>query len=721
MCSEARIASFVGKGFYTIGPCGEEMLGTMALNLQTQDITALHYRHLATSVGRQLLYDGRTLDEIALARARGFACSTLDPVTGGRHCSIGGHPQREFLVTSTLASQVPPAVGRALAIPLSQRLLKPENAQFRADAVSVVSVGDGSINNAHFLAGINLAKYASHNRVKCPAVFVVSDNNICISLKGTGYTQRFVDGLEGIVVEKANGLDFLELHAQSQKVIDYARKNNRPALLYIHSLPRRFGHAATDRQFAYHSPEHIQGQIDCDPLSDSISQLVQLGAQGGVYAGGAEEVRALFHRLQSTVESAFDQATEEAKVTDRDSLQTSAPLPSARGDTRSVHIDLHVPNTGVKGREVMRKQMTRVFDEILSTNPAAVYLGEDVTHGGYYVVTETLAEKYPGRVRDFPPDETTLVGAAMGFSQAGLLPILEIPYAKYLDCAADMFYESAIAHWLSRGQQNNGMVIRLQGFDKGIFGGNFHTHNMLNFPPGLDVVCFSNGRDYVRGMRYLVRCAQQGRVVMSVDSTDLLNRRHLVEANKDEFFLHSFPENPATATSSTETAEYNFDQIVIYDQKPVAVEQQQKQQQQKRRHVVLVTYGNGVPTSILAGRQLQEADPNTHVTVLETPCLSQTPQQLVEYFQQQQNVASTEQERIVVFADVCKYNPGMPLALRALELQDRGLFQPTAHQPTQQAWKWTVVGAANTYNPLGTYLTFLSTQDILQAVQKLSS
>lgn len=32
-------------------------------------------------------------------------------------------------------------------------------------------------------------------------------------------------------------------------------------------------------------------------------------------------------------------------------------------------------------------------------------------------------------------------GAAQGFSQVGLVPIIEIPYAKYLDCGADMFYE----------------------------------------------------------------------------------------------------------------------------------------------------------------------------------------------------------------------------------------------------------------------------------------
>lgn len=42
----------------------------------------------------------------------------------------------------------------------------------------------------------------------------------------------------------------------------------------------------------------------------------------------------------------------------------------------------------------------------------------------------------------------------------------------------------------------------------GVFGGNYHTHNTLHLPPGLDVVCYSNGPDYARGFRYAVQQAQ---------------------------------------------------------------------------------------------------------------------------------------------------------------------------------------------------------------------
>jgi len=48
---------------------------------------------------------GRSIEDLALARARGYTCSSLDPIGGGAHCLLGGGAT-DFLVTSTLASQV---------------------------------------------------------------------------------------------------------------------------------------------------------------------------------------------------------------------------------------------------------------------------------------------------------------------------------------------------------------------------------------------------------------------------------------------------------------------------------------------------------------------------------------------------------------------------------------------------------------------------------------
>ena len=147
-------------------------MAAVGLALRSDDPAALHYRHTAVAVLRQLRA-GRPLAEVALDRARGYTTSIHDPVTGGRHCAIGGGAA-DFLVTSTLASQSSPAVGRALGSRLAKRLGVPPTSAVGHDSVSFVSVGDGSINNGHFLSATNLAAYAQHRAFKCPVVFAVS-------------------------------------------------------------------------------------------------------------------------------------------------------------------------------------------------------------------------------------------------------------------------------------------------------------------------------------------------------------------------------------------------------------------------------------------------------------------------------------------------------------------------------------------------------------------
>lgn len=263
------------------------------------------------------LRDNKSAESIALDRARGFTCSILDPVTAGRHCSIGGNHKTEFLVTSTLASQAPPALGRALGVSLSNYLLGPES-NFSSDAISYVSLGDGSINNAHFLSALNLAKYSEHNKFKCPIVFAISDNKICISLKGNGYVDKFYRELQGIYTKTADGRDFVDIHEKSKDVIDYSRRYKRPSLLLLSNLPRRFGHAATDRQFAYLTPEEIQAQIDQDPLSDAFSLLIKLG----IYT--EQEFTDLFEATQLIIEKSFDKADIEPKNSSRELLVNTA-------------------------------------------------------------------------------------------------------------------------------------------------------------------------------------------------------------------------------------------------------------------------------------------------------------------------------------------------------------------------------------------------------------
>ncbi|KAJ9455383.1 2-oxoisovalerate dehydrogenase subunit beta [Diplonema papillatum] len=667
---ESRVASFLGHGFYTIGPGGEELAAVVGACLRETDGMALHYRHTAAQVARQLK-SGRDLHDILLDRARGHVVSSLDPVTGGNHCAIGGG-KHDFIVTSTLASQAPQAVGRALGSALAYQL--GQASLMEPSAVNFVSVGDGSVNHAQFLSAINLAEYADYRSFKCPVVFMVSDNGIAISLKGYGWLQkRFVKKLQ-IRFFEADGCDMCAVWRASRDAIEYSRRAKRPAFLLLKNLPRRFGHAATDRQQAYLAPDEIERVMKHNPLLSTSAQVVAAGFTSW------EDLHAMYVDTWDLARRAFDKAVNEPKITTRNHVQQVTCQPLYRPEGPAPPVVRPPPNAGnasvkAKDTHVMRKHMTRVFDELLTENPKLVYIGEDVEHGGYYLVTDGLAKKYPLRVKDFPPDETSLIGVGIGYSQVGLTPIVEIPYAKYLDCGVDQFFEAAIMNWLTSGKQPCGMVVRLQGFDRGVFGGNFHTHNSLHIPPGIDVVCYSNGPDYARGMRNAVAQAQRGRVVMSVDCTNLLNLKHVCQDDKDSLW-----EMPYTAPGQVAS----FDEVTVYGDLSA--------------QIAVVTYGNGVPTSLKAA-QIVQAELGVAVKVIDSPFLSGITAGLLETMR---GVTG------IVFADICKFGQH-PFGAHVGSLQNKGLLPA----------KWQVCAAQPTYNPLGTYLTFLNIPDVVDTIKRV--
>lgn len=671
---ESRIASMIGHGFYTIGPCGEEALASIGCVIEDQDSVALHYRHLAVNIACQLC-QGVSLEQILLDRARGYAVSKDDPVTGGVHCSIGSKSSPrgsgDFIVTSTLASQCPSAVGRALGYSLRKK--EPNGNDARE--VSFVTIGDGSIHNHHFWSAFHLSRHARHKKIKCPVVFGISDNGLSISYKTDGYVNTLFSNDSLIPQYCANGNDIMDVYSKTKDAISHSRSKACPVVLLYQNLVRRFGHAATDRQSAYLNVDDILVMADNQVLESTIQQVVEVFS-----VMSYSEVSDRLQWIQNHTRECFESASKEKRVTREDML-----LRNSAHEASPAHYMYSEKAPAMHKREkkdVMRKHITRVISEAMSNDDSVVYLGEDVRHGGYYLVTEGLKESFPKRILDFPPDETSLLGAAMGFAQVGLTPIVEIPYAKYLDCGADMFYEIAMSNWLTNGKCPNGMIIRLQGFDRGVFGGNFHTTNMLpHLPPGVDMVCFSNGADYVKGFRNAVIQARSGRVVVLVDSTHLLNLRHL--HGKDQGWECRYPDPNGSDPIMT------FDQIHRHGE---------------TGRTAIVTYGNGVIIALQSRKELIESglfSSEQEIDIIDCPYLSSPPQGLVSVLSQYE---------YVLFTDVCKEGPGSgPLASMAAKLHaDRVLMS-----------EWSIVGAPRCYNPLGNACTFLSVSDVTNAVAKL--
>jgi hypothetical protein len=121
------------------------------------------------------------------------------------------------------------------------------------------------------------------------------------------------------------------------------------------------------------------------------------------------ELLGRFDDFQARIERAFDVAAEEPKIRSAAAMvaRNSAPLAEfVPGGTPSPPASLATGSEGGDGEgtvqpkkkkksAVMRKLMTRVMAETLELRPNSVYIGEDVEHGGYYLVVSEAALPTP--------------------------------------------------------------------------------------------------------------------------------------------------------------------------------------------------------------------------------------------------------------------------------------------------------------------------------------
>jgi hypothetical protein len=174
-----------------------------------------------------------------------------------------------------------------------------------------------------------------------------------------------------------------------------------------------------------------------------------------------------------------------------------------------------------------------------------------------------------------------------------------------------------------------------------------------------------------------------GRIVMTLDCTYLLNKRHLNDAMKDGLALRRYPmTHTSTESHDVDTNRLTFDDIIVYDLINDSSHESQQQSLPQMKSIAIISYGNGVWTAL---EVLQDLIDNGHtsitthanegnesmpgvgfnVTIIDCPYLTSPPLQLIEFIQRKQFDG-------IVFADICKEGNFMPLGNFALQLHNRG-------------------------------------------------
>jgi pyruvate dehydrogenase E1 component beta subunit len=144
-----------------------------------------------------------------------------------------------------------------------------------------------------------------------------------------------------------------------------------------------------------------------------------------------------------------------------------------------------------------------IIDE-MARDERVVLLGEDVgVNGGVFRATDGALERFgPRRVFDTPLAESVIVGASVGLSAAGLVPVAEIQFAGFtMQAHHQLAGQLARMRYRSRGRFHCPVTVRAP-YGSGVRTPEFHPDSVEGpyaHAPGLTVVVPSNAAD-ARGL-----------------------------------------------------------------------------------------------------------------------------------------------------------------------------------------------------------------------------
>ncbi len=542
----ARELKARGESFYTIGSSGHEGNAALAEFVRPGDQCFLHYRSGAFFCA---LADRMPGPEGAFDVLLGLTASADEPIAGGRHkvfgsVTLGIPPQ-----TSTIASQLPKAVGAAMAIDRRAHLLGEPS----RGSIVITSFGDASLNHASAQTALNAAGWSTWQRIPMPCLFVCEDNGLGISVRTPrDWVDASLAGRAALPTFTADGCDLLDAVRVAREAVAFVRRERKPAVLHL-EVVRLLGHAGSDVEQLYRSRHEIEATEARDPLQITVSHLVEHGAMS------PEAIRVLVEDHRTRIRALAEEAVRRPRLTSR--AEVVAPLaphdPAAVAsqaealvapevDRRAAFGDV-LPEEETRPRH-LAVQLNRALTDVLLAREEAILFGEDVAKkGGVYHVTASLSERFGvGRVFNTMLDETSILGLAIGAAHQGLLPIPEIQYLAYLMNAIDQLRgEAGSMQFFSNGQYRNGMVVRVAGlaYQRG-FGGHFHNDNgiaAIREIPGVLLGCPARPDDAVRMLRTMVAAATgQGRVCVLLEPIALYMTKDLHEPG-DGAWLALYP------------------------------------------------------------------------------------------------------------------------------------------------------------------------------------
>lgn len=457
-----------GEAFFQVSGAGHEASAALALVLKPEDYLHCHYRDKALMLARGIpmleFFDSLLCTGASHSAGRQMSAHLSAPAL--KILSVVGPVGNSALQAAGIAQQIKDQPSRPIVL---------------------CSLGDGMTQQGEVMESI-----AEVVRSTLPVLFLIEDNHFSISTPTGGKTFfSLPDGdaksFYGLAVHRVDGTDPVACLSTFRTLVKDMRKSRAPVLCVM-QVERLTSHTNADDDTVYRDPEEVQRLREtADPIAKLREHLRASGCAEGGLTVLDQQIRA---EVRAAAEKALDHPAPSAEST------AKAAVPSKltnrhleyRGSTHPEPITM-----AEALRETLRSQMT--------TDERVTLYGEDIEDpkGDVFGVTRGLTAAFPGRVRNSPLSESTIVGTSIGRAFAGGRPVAFLQFADFLPLAFNQLaMELASVHWRTQGSWPAPVILMVTcgAYRPGL--GPFHAHSFESIVahlPGIDVVVSSTAAD----------------------------------------------------------------------------------------------------------------------------------------------------------------------------------------------------------------------------------
>jgi pyruvate/2-oxoglutarate/acetoin dehydrogenase E1 component/TPP-dependent pyruvate/acetoin dehydrogenase alpha subunit len=357
--------------------------------------------------------------------------------------------------------------------------------------VVLVSFGDGATSIGYVHEAMNMAALWS-----LPVIFFCQNNAWAEGTAIARYTrtERLADRAAGYAMPgiTVDGADPQAVYSAVRDAAERARSGNGPT--FVEAVAYRLqGHYFGDAM-AYADPDELAAKRADPPFGRYRQRLIDDGV------AAEADLDRIDAELSAEIEAAFASAREAAPP-DVDEL--TRDVFAGNGSELAVRGQVHASIPGGETEDLgLVQAIHRTLDRAMAADDSIILLGEDIgdpSGGGMFKVTAGLSAKYgENRVLDTPIAESSIIGAAVGASLAGLRPVAELMFMDFLGVAMDQIANHAAkVRYMSGGRRGAPLVIRTM---VGMAAGPQHSQAFEAWAmhtPGLKVVWPSTAADAV--------------------------------------------------------------------------------------------------------------------------------------------------------------------------------------------------------------------------------